>query len=105
VARVVIFARLTANPGMRDDVFAAFAPLLETVRHEPGTLTFAMHAARDDPDVVLFYEVYADDGALAAHQGSDALQAVVPTLGPLLARPPEISYALSDDSSSNNAPM
>lgn len=90
---IVIFTRLTARPGCRNDLLAAFAPLLDAVAHEPGTEVFAMHTARDEADVVLFYEVYRDDAALAAHRESSAVRAVVPRLGDLLVGPPEITYA------------
>ena len=91
---IVIFTRLTALPGRRDDLLAAFAALLEAVKSEPGTEMFVMHTARDDDDVVLFYEVYRDEASLAAHRDSDAVRAVVPRLDGLLAAPPEITYAL-----------
>ena len=90
---IVIFSRLEAPPGRRDELLAAFGALHDAVAAEAETVVFAMHAARDDPDVVLFYEVYADDDALAAHRDGDALRSVVPQLGALLARAPDITYA------------
>jgi quinol monooxygenase YgiN len=90
---IAIFTRLTARPGRREDLPGAFAPLLEAVADEPGTETFTMHAARDDADVVLFYELYRDEAALAAHRESDAVRAVVPQLSDLLVAPPEVTYA------------
>jgi quinol monooxygenase YgiN len=93
VAPIVIFTRLTAQPGRRAELLAVFAPLLDAVAVEPGTEVFAMHTARDDAEVVLFYEVYRDEVALASHRESEAVQAVVPRLGDLLAAPPEITYA------------
>ena len=93
MARIVIFTRLTARPGRRADLLAAFAPLLDAVADEPGTEVFVMHTARDDADVVLFYEAYQDEAALATHRESEAVRAVIPRLGDLLVAPPEITYA------------
>jgi quinol monooxygenase YgiN len=90
---IAIFTRLTARAGRREDLLTAFAPLLEAVAGEPGTEVFTMHAARDDADVVLFYERYRDEAALAVHRESDAVRAVVPRLADLLVAPPEITYA------------
>ena len=100
MASIVIFTRLTAVPGGRAGLLAAFAPLIDAVAGEPGTEVFAMHTARDDPDVVLFYEAYHDEAALAMHRESEAVQAVIPRLDDLLARPPEITYARPADARS-----
>lgn len=91
--RVVIFTRLTAKPGRREDLLASFDALFHAVAGEPGTEVFAMHAARDEPDVVCFYEVYRDDDALAAHRESPALHEIVGQLGELVAGAPEVVYA------------
>ncbi len=93
MAPIVVFTRLEAAPGRRDELLAAFEPLHEAVGAEPGTVAFAMHEASDEPDVVLFYEVYDDRDALAVHRDSAAVRAVVSRLGDLLARPPEVTYA------------
>ncbi len=74
MAPIVIFTRLTAQPGRRAELLAAFAPLLDAVADEPGTEVFVMHTARDDADVVLFYEVYRDEVALATHRESEAVR-------------------------------
>lgn len=92
MARIVIHARLQAAPGRRADVAAAMAPLFDQASTEPGTEVFAMHEARDDPDVLVFYEVYRDADALAAHQAGPAVRAAVGALDGLLARPPDITY-------------
>ena len=36
--------------------------------HEPGTLTYVTHAVRDEPLARVFYEVYVDEAAHAAHE-------------------------------------
>jgi quinol monooxygenase YgiN len=91
--KVVIFTRLTAKPGRRDDLLASFDALFDAVADEPGTEVFAMHAARDEPDVVCFYEVYRDADALAAHQASPALKEIVGALGDLVEGSPVVTYA------------
>ena len=89
----MIFTRLTAVAGRRDDLIASLESLADATNREPGAETFVLHAARDEPDVVLGYEVFRDDAALAAHQASGHVAAIGPTLVALLAAPPEITYA------------
>lgn len=93
MARVVIFTRLTAQPGRRDELVAALEELGAATREEPGAEVFVLHPARDEGDVVLGYEVFTDDDALAAHRASDHVAAIGPKLQDLLVAPPEISYA------------
>jgi quinol monooxygenase YgiN len=100
VAPIVIFTRLVARPGRRDEVLEAFAPFLAAVEREPGTEMFTANVARDDPDMLLCYEVYRDGDALAAHRDSDAVRDLVARLGDLLAGPPEVVYASRVGSSS-----
>lgn len=92
VPMIVILSRLTAVPGRRADLLAAFDELHDAVAGETGTEIFAMHEARDDEDVVVFYEVYRDDAALTEHRESPAVKALVARLGDLVAGPPEITY-------------
>ena len=99
-APIVIFTRLVARPGRRNELLDAFAPFLAAVADEPGTEVFAAHTARDDADMLLCYEVYGDDAALAAHRDSDAVRDLVARLGDLLAGPPEVIYASRVGSSS-----
>jgi len=89
----VIFTRLTARPGARDELLTELERFGEIVRAEPGNETFVVHAARDLPDVVVGYEVFRDEEALAAHRASPETAAMSDRLPALLAGPPEITYA------------
>ena len=53
-----------------------------------------MHAARDEADVLLGYEVFRDDAALAEHRASEAVARARERLDGLLVGPPTITYAL-----------
>ena len=85
MSQVSLLARFTAKEGKGDEIVAAFEPLIDQVRNEPGTLLYVMNRAKDDPNVFWFAELYADDDAFAAHGGSEAMAAAMPTLGPLIA--------------------
>jgi quinol monooxygenase YgiN len=92
-APVVIFTRLTATPGRGAELLGILEALAVATRAEPGNDVFVVHAARDEPDVVLGYEVFTDDDALAAHRATDAVRVAQEQLGDVLAEPPEITYA------------
>jgi quinol monooxygenase YgiN len=80
-----LLARFTAKEGKGDEIVAAFQPIIDHVRNEPGTLLYVMNRAKDDPNVFWFAELYADDDAFAAHGTSEAMANAMPTLGPLIA--------------------
>jgi quinol monooxygenase YgiN len=91
---IAIFTRLVAKPGHRDALLAALDELATSTRAEPGNEQFLVHAARDDADLVLGYERFVDDDAIAAHRATEAVRVAREQLDELLARPPEITYAL-----------
>ena len=83
--QVSLLARITAKEGKGDDLVAAFEPIMEQVRNEPGTLLYVMNRAKDDPNVFWFSELYADDDAFAAHGTSEAMAKAGPVMLPLIA--------------------
>ena len=85
MGEVSLLARFTANEGKADELVAAFEPLIDQVRNEPGTLLYVMNRAKDDPNVFWFAELYADDDAFAAHGASEAMAQAMPVLAPLIA--------------------
>jgi autoinducer 2-degrading protein len=94
VDRIVIFTRLTARPGMRDELGVVLEELARSTRAEPGCEAFSVHPARDEPDVILGYEVFRDDEALTEHRATKGVAIARERLDELLAEPPVISYAL-----------
>jgi quinol monooxygenase YgiN len=85
MAQVSVLARVTAREGKDDELVAAFEPLIDQVRNEPGTLLYVMNRAKNDPNVFWFSELYADEDAFASHGASDAMANAMPVLGPLIA--------------------
>ena len=86
MSQVAIVARVTLKEGMAGQYLAAFAPVLEQARKEPGTLLYAVHRSKDDPDVFWTTEIYADDAAFAAHGASEAHIDAAPVFTELIAR-------------------
>jgi len=93
VSRIVIFTRLTAAPGKRAGMRDALDQLAVSTRGEPGNEVFVVHEARDEPDVLLGYEVFRDEDALTAHRATEAVAQARERLDDLLAEPPVITYA------------
>ena len=83
--RVALLSQVKAKEGRAEELIAAFRPVFEQVEREPGTLLYVLHRSKDDPGLFWVSELYADDDAFAAHRGSNAMAAVTPALGELIA--------------------
>jgi len=89
---VTVIAKLKVQAGKEAAFEAAAREVLAHVeQHEPGTLTYLLHRAASDPTEYLYYEVYTDQAALAAHGSSEAMRKFFGAAGTLLAGRPEIT--------------
>jgi quinol monooxygenase YgiN len=79
-----MFVKLTAQPGKRDEVLAAFDRMLVAVADEPGTQVYSIHLDDADENAVWIFEMYDDQAALGAHSSSDAMGVLFGELGPIL---------------------
>jgi quinol monooxygenase YgiN len=89
--KVAVLAKMTAKDGQGHALVDALSGMIKAVGDEGGTEIYALHTDAASSDVVWFYELYTDKDALGAHSGSDAMKALGPSLGPLLAGRPEIT--------------
>jgi (4S)-4-hydroxy-5-phosphonooxypentane-2,3-dione isomerase len=76
---------MRADAGRRAELLEVLRELVAAAADEPGTLVYVMHEAADDPDVVVSYELFADEAALAAHRDSALVASVMPRLNALIA--------------------
>ena len=63
--------------------------------HEPGTLVYATHVVRGEPLARVFYEVYADEAAFAAHEQAPHVVAFHAAKAPLLAGEPRVELLVA----------
>ncbi len=88
---VTVIAKLKVKAETEATFLQAAEKMIAQVKaHEPGTTTYLLNRATDDPTEFVFYEIYADQGAFAAHSGSDAMQQFFGAVGALLDGRPEI---------------
>jgi len=88
---LTVIAKLKVKP----DRAAAFEEemrkmLAHVEANEPGTRTYRCHRSTADPTVYVFYEVYDDQAAFAAHGASPAMQAFFGAMRGILDGRPEI---------------
>lgn len=84
VAKVSAMVKLVAKSGRAEELVSAFDPLFTEAEREPGTQFYSLNRSGSDPNTFWFYELYADDEALAAHSGSDAMKEAMNSFGSLV---------------------
>jgi (4S)-4-hydroxy-5-phosphonooxypentane-2,3-dione isomerase len=73
---LTVVARLKAAKGKGDALAALLVEQAGAVRAaEPGCLAYRVHRSTTDPELFLFYEMYADDAAFDAHRNAAHLAA------------------------------
>lgn len=63
-----IIARFKVQPGKEEEALHGLKQMAESVQaEEPGALSYLIHRSQNDPSEIVFFEVYADGDAFAAH--------------------------------------
>ncbi len=92
MSKVAAIAKLTAQPGKRDELAKGLQAMLDQVQSEAGTLLYILHADTAEADTLWFYELYTEQSALDLHMGSETYKGLGPVIGPLLAGRPELHF-------------
>jgi quinol monooxygenase YgiN len=95
---ISVIARVKVQAGNEDTFRAEAARMVEHVRaNEPDTTIYVCLQSTSDPTAFSFYEEYVSNDALAAHGGSDAIQAFFGAVGPMLDGAPSIETFTETD--------
>ena len=65
--KVIMLIEATIQPPRRAELVQAIRQYLLQVRAEPGVEAFYITARRDDPNTIIFYEVYKSQAAQDFH--------------------------------------
>ena len=68
---LLVVAQWEAKEGEADKVAAILRQFLPKAQREPGVKLFLIGRGNDNPGQFLFYELFADEAAFKAHQGSE----------------------------------
>lgn len=90
MSKVSLIAKIPTKPGKRDELVAAFGPMMEAVNEEAGTELYILNVDNADENLSWVYELYSDADAMGVHGGSDAMAALFGVLGDLIDGAPEL---------------
>jgi quinol monooxygenase YgiN len=92
---LLVVAQWEAKSGEVEKVAAILGRFLPHAQSEPGVKLFLIGQGRDNPAEFLFYELFADEAAFAAHQASEHFKTMIAGEAvPLLAKRQRAQYAL-----------
>jgi quinol monooxygenase YgiN len=89
---IVVIARVKVQAGKEAEFAAAGRKMVAHVKaNEPGTLTYTLNQSTADGTDFVFYEVYRDQEAFAAHAGSTMMKEFGRSLGAVVTGRPDIT--------------
>jgi quinol monooxygenase YgiN len=78
--KVIMLIEAKIQPQRRAELVEAARQYLPLVRSEPGVEAFYIAARKDDPNTIVFYEVYKSQGAQEIHLQQDFTKKFLATL-------------------------
>jgi quinol monooxygenase YgiN len=92
---LLVVAQWEAKPGQADAVVDILHRFLPQAQSDPGIKLFLIGRGKDNPAQFLFYELFVDDAALAAHQASEYFKTLIAGEAlPLLSKRERAQYSL-----------
>jgi len=92
--QVVLVAIFHARPESVDELRGRLLEMVELTLQEPGAIQYELHVAAEDPTTFVFVETWVDAAALAAHDETPHVKAIIADV-PRLTRSPLTVHRLS----------
>lgn len=92
MSEVIVVVVLQAKPGSGTAVSERLRATADATHAEPGCTTYALHAAKGDPDQFALVERWASQEALDAHLQQPHVVELFAALEDLLTVPPTVAF-------------
>jgi quinol monooxygenase YgiN len=92
---LLVVAQWEAKEGQADTVAGILRRFLPKAQNDPGVKLFLIGRGKDNPAQFLFYELFVDEAALAAHQTTEHFKSLIAGEAlPLLSKRERAQYSL-----------
>ena len=81
---LLVTARITTQPGAKDQLLPAAHRMVAATRQEDGCLSYELLESTESPDSYVMLETWRDRAALDQHMAAPAMAAFSGTAGPHL---------------------
>ncbi len=82
-----VIAELVAKPEHADAARTLLRDFATSSRTEPGCIAYDLLEVEGEPGRFMTFETWADQGAMDTHMSTPQIQAALPIIGPMLAKP------------------
>ncbi len=84
MSQISLFVTMKAKDGKGPELIETLEAVFSTVDKEEGTIHYGMHQATNDPDTIMFFEMYKDNDAFQAHATNPETMPVLASIGNIL---------------------
>ncbi len=91
MSKVSMIGTMTCQDGKADEMQAVLVEMAEAAKQEPGVEIYSYH--RGEGNSFGFFALMADQEAAQGHGQSEAMQAAMQKVGPLLSEPPQMTMS------------
>ncbi|MEZ0483540.1 putative quinol monooxygenase [Fibrella aquatica] len=88
---LLVFATITAKPGLGAELKTAFLDLIPQVRAELACQLYELYESTEKPDQFIMHERWDDEAGLAAHAAMPHMDAFKQQFGNLMAGPAQLT--------------
>jgi quinol monooxygenase YgiN len=79
-----------AKNGLGDKLLKILVSVIEPTRKEEGNIAYVLHRSMDNPDELMFDEIWVDKESLEAHLKQPYITSAVEQMTSILAKPVEL---------------
>jgi len=79
-----------AKKGLGHQLLNILVNVIEPTRNEEGNIAYVLHRSMDNPDELMFDEIWADKESLEAHLNQPYITSAVEQMTSILAKPVEL---------------
>ncbi|HEY7078701.1 MAG TPA: putative quinol monooxygenase [Nitrososphaeraceae archaeon] len=79
-----------AKKGLGDQLLNILVKVIEPTLKEEGNIAYVLHRSMDNPDELMFDEIWVDNESLEAHLKQPYIKSAVGEMTPILAKPVEL---------------
>jgi quinol monooxygenase YgiN len=79
-----------AKKGLDNQLLDILVKVIEPTRKEEGNISYVLHRSMDNPDELMFDEIWVDKESLEGHLKQPYIKSAVEQMTPILAKPVEL---------------
>lgn len=89
---IAICAPIVLKEGSLEQALEAVTPMIEKSREEPGNISYQLFQSIDDPNMVMFIEMWKDSDAIEQHGATEHYKQGLASVSEFVAEPKPFTH-------------